>query len=138
MISKRFSNKGEFINFLLRIYENAHSTPMPSTLAGCSRLSENKVPFLLFQFSSQQKRGLFLYGIIFLIDKHSLIFREMRRYFFSRNNSDSLLLAAGLLDGRAAARRGEGVPEDEDDGIAPEEHLGDVPVLVHRLRLLLA
>ena len=63
----------------------------------------------------------------------------MRRYFFSRNNSDSLLIAAaGLLDGRAAARRGEGVPEDEDDGVAPEEHLGDVPVLVHGLRLLLA
>ena len=56
---------------------------------------------------------------------------------FPENNSHRTLSLL-LLDGRPAARRGEGVPEDEDDGVAPEEHLGDVPVLVHRLRLLLA
>ncbi len=39
----------------------------------------------------------------------------------------------GLLGGG-----GEGVPQHEDDGVAAEEHLGDVPVAVHRLRLLLA
>merc|ERR1719264_1431299 len=27
--------------------------------------------------------------------------------------------------------------EDQDDGVTPEEHLGDEPVLVHRLGLLL-
>ena len=33
---------------------------------------------------------------------------------------------------------GQRVLEDEDDGVSPEEHLGDEAVLVHRLRLLLA
>ena len=32
----------------------------------------------------------------------------------------------------------QGVLEDENDRVAPEEHLGDEPVLVHRLSLLLA
>ena len=29
------------------------------------------------------------------------------------------------------------VPQDEDDRISAEEHLGDVPILVHGLGLLL-
>ena len=31
----------------------------------------------------------------------------------------------------------QGVLEDENDRVAPQEHLGDEPVLVHRLSLLL-
>ena len=32
---------------------------------------------------------------------------------------------------------GQGVLEDENDRVAPQKHLGDEPVLVHRLGLLL-
>ena len=32
---------------------------------------------------------------------------------------------------------GQWVLQDEDDRVAPQEHLGDEPVLVHRLSLLL-
>ena len=98
-------------------------------------LSENKVPFLLLFNSSQRKRGLFLYGISI---KHSPFthFPGNETIFFllPGNNSDS----PDLLDGGGAARRGEGVPEDEDDGVAPEEHLGDEPVLVDRLGFFLS
>ena len=31
----------------------------------------------------------------------------------------------------------ERVPQHNDDRVSPEEHLGDVPVLIHRFRLLL-
>lgn len=39
-----------------------------------------------------------------------------------------------LLDGSC----GQGIPEDQNDGIAAQEHLRDEAVLVHRLHLLLA
>ena len=42
------------------------------------------------------------------------------------------------LDGRRPSRGCERVPQDEDDGVAAEEHLGDEAVAVHRLGLLLA
>ena len=108
---------------------------MPSSAKGSQKAAIH-VPFttrwFLYEFSS-----------IFNIG-HSLIFpgnetaAVILMYFFPERTL-SLFLSLALLDGgSAAARRGERVPEDEDDRVAPEEHLRDVPVLVHRLRLLLA
>lgn len=74
-------------------------------------------------------------------DIHSFSREMRRRWYFCISSRKGLFLSfsLALLDGgSAAARRGERVPEDEDDRVAPEEHLRDVPVLVHRLRLLLA
>merc|ERR1712038_352067 len=84
----------------------------------------------------------FLYEFSSINIRHSLIFpgnetTAIPLFFFPFPGKDFLYLS--LLDGgSAAARRGERVPENEDDRVAPEEHLRDVPVLVHRLRLLLA